>query len=189
MSANLVQVSIYSVSPGEHLTLNIILMYYQKVYVFSNKLRLIMQMFVRFQEKDLLASWFLLKTHARLQCLWKNFNLEVHWRHQHLNFFFFFKLEEVLTPTIKWDWWTYFPYIVLFHWGDVQNVRRLLSVWKIRQSFYGSTNIRISWSEVVIWELGRCLLQKHEQVLKTGLINLAESRLRFTVLQFFLLLS
>lgn len=56
MSANLVQVSIYSVSPGEHLTLNIILIYFQKVYVFSNKLRLIMQMFVRFQEKDLLAS-------------------------------------------------------------------------------------------------------------------------------------
>lgn len=61
----------------------------------------------------------------------------------------------------------------------------LLFVWKIRQSFCGSTNIRISWSEVVISELGRCLLQKHERVLKTGLINLVESGVRFTVLQFF----
>lgn len=123
-----------------------------------------------FRKKDISASWPLLKTWARLGYLWKNFTLEICWRHQRLNSngigeYMFHALPLSTEVMFKIS-------------GDF-----LLFVWKMRQHLCGSANIRISWSEVVIWELSRCLLQKHEWVLKTWLFSRVRVRV-YTVTVF-----
>lgn len=143
MSTNLIQVSINTVSPGNHLALSriLILMYFQKVLVFSDKLRVIMQMFVHFQEKRPFSQLTFAKNMGKIGMLVEEFYLR-----STLN---------TSASKFKWGWWTYFPCIVLVHLEVMFKMSGdfLLSMWKVRQHFHLSANIRISWFEVVVWEL------------------------------------
>lgn len=109
------QVRIYSVLPGDNLTLNRILMYFPKDFVFSNKLRLIMQKFVHFQEKRPFSQLTFAKNTGETGMLVEKFYFRSTLKTSASKFPFLFLSEEVLTPTSKWGWWIYFPYIVLVH--------------------------------------------------------------------------
>lgn len=68
-----------------HLTLNLILMYFQKVRVskWTVTTGVIPNWLARFQGQRT----FNQAARARLECLWMSLSLEVCWRHQHLNLF------------------------------------------------------------------------------------------------------
>lgn len=163
MSTNLIQVYICTISPGDHLTLNIILTYFQKVLMFSNKLRLLMQVFVHFREKRSFRQLIFAKNMGKTGMLVEEFYLRSTLKTSSSKFKHIFHALSLSTKVMF--------KISLFPCGKWDST-------SVSQQTLEYPGLKLSSEN---W----CLLQKHERVLKTGLINLVESGVRFTVLQFY----
>lgn len=170
MSTNLIQVSIYTVSPGNHLALSRILMYFLKVLVFSNKLRVIMQMFVHFQEKRPFSQLTFAKNMGKTGMLVEEFYLR--------------SAMNASASKFKCRWWTYFPCIFLVH---LEVMFKMSGDFLLPCGKWDSTSMcqqTLEYPGLKLSSENWCFLQERERALKTGLINLVESGVRFTLTVF-----